>query len=473
MMKPKQEMKIRRVACYIRVSSLEQANFGHSLQMQQDELAKWAKANNCIIHDYYIDDGFSATSLKRPALQRMIAESKDFDMIIFVKLDRFSRGVGNYYKIMERLEKTNTHWKAIFEEFDTTTTQGRTVINLYLTIAQQEAEIASERTKAVFKNRLERGECILSKPPRGYKRVVIDGIGKMVIDEEKAPFIKAAFEHYIKYGSQRGTLVYLNEELGDSLTKETLKSILKNKVYTGTYVHKDHGEYPNFCEPIITEEQYYKAQEIRAVNQKKYTHARTNNKYIFSGMLFCEECGHRLGGCNVRDSRRPHLPQRLVYRCGNYVNNNACVNKYPLTEKKIEQYLVDNVRTLLEDKIITYKVEKKKAAESPTAKKKQQIQNIRNKMTRLKELYMKELIQLEEYEIDYNTFKDQLNKLQEEISHDEHTERLFDISTYEKFLEQDFETIYLTLEPEEKRRLWLSVISNITAGRKAIVPNFF
>ena len=465
------EMKIRKVACYIRVSTLEQANNGHSLQMQYDELTSWAKANNCVIHDYYIDDGYTATNLKRPALQKMLADSDLFDMIIFVKLDRFSRGVANYYKIMERLEQTHTHWKAIFEEFDTTTTQGRTVINLYLTIAQQEAEMASERTKAVFKNRLERGECIMSNPPRGYKRVVIDGVGKMVLDEEKAPFIRAAFEHYITYGSQRGTLAYMHE-LGDMISKETLKHILKNKVYIGTYTHKDYGEFPNFCEPIITEEMYYKAQEVREKNQKLYPQSKNKNTYIFSGMLLCPTCGFRLAGTNQTSGRR-NITQRLVYRCQKHSNEKTCTNSYPTTEKKIEQFLIENVRTMLQDKIITFKIDKKKAVESPTALKEKQMIKIRAKMTKLKELYIKELIQLDEYEVDYNALKDQLTKLQEELTTDKREERLFDISVYEQFLKQDFETIYHTLTPKEKRRLWLSVIESINVGKHAIVPKFF
>lgn len=469
----KKEMKIRKVACYIRVSTLEQANNGHSLQMQYDELTAWAKKNNCVIHDYYIDDGFTATNLKRPALQRMLADADKFDMIIFVKLDRFSRGVGNYYKIMERLEKTNTHWKAIFEEFDTTTTQGRTVINLYLTIAQQEAEMASERTKAVFKNRLERGECTMSNPPRGYKRVVIDGVGKMVLDEKKAPFIRAAFDHYLKYGSIRATTVYLNDELGDQISKETLKHVLTNKVYMGTYVHEEYGEFPNFCEPIITEEEYYRAQEIRKKNQKQYMYGTHKNTYIFSGILFCPVCGFRLGGTDQTNRQQKNPSKRLSYRCQKHHGEKSCTNNYPITEKKVEEFLLDNVRKMLEDKIITYKVEKKKSAESPAEKKKKQVQTIRAKMSKLKELYMKELIQLDEYEVDYNTLKNQMTTLQEEIENDDRSERLFDISAYEQFLQQDFETIYHTFAPEDKRRLWLSVIDSIVAGKDAIIPKFF
>lgn len=467
------EIKIRKVAVYIRVSTLEQANNGHSLQMQYDELTTWAKKNDCIIHDYYIDDGFTATNLKRPALQRMLAEANDFDMIIFVKLDRFSRGVGNYYKIMDRLEKTNTHWKAIFEEFDTTTTQGRTVINLYLTIAQQEAEMASERTRAVFKNALDRGECMMANPPRGYKRVVIDGVGRMVLDEQKAPLIKAAFEHYIKYGSQRATIIYLNEELGDQISRETLKSVLKNKIYFGTYVHPEHGEFPNFCEPIITEEEYYRAQDIRKKNKKIYGKAKHKATYIFSGIMYCPTCGFRLGGSNQTNRKRENASLRLVYRCQKATNEKSCTNNYPVTEKNIEQFLLDNVRNMLEDKIITYKIEKKKAAESPTAKKKKQIQKIRKKMTRLKELYLDEEIDKDEYKQDYNEYKKQVEKLQEEISNDDRDERLFDISKYEQFLKQDFEKIYHTLSSEDKRRLWLSVIESIEAGKETIIPKFF
>ena len=198
----------KRVAIYIRVSTLEQANFGHSLQMQHDELTKWAKENNCIIYDYFIDDGYTATTLKRPALQRMIDEAGNYDMIIFVKLDRFSRGVGNYYRIMDRLKPTKNDWKAIFEEFDTTTTQGRTVINLYLTIAQQEAELASDRTKAVYHSRIRKGEFVMGNAPTGYKRVKVNDVPKLQIDPLQVEYVRDCFKHFLSFGTLKKTILY-------------------------------------------------------------------------------------------------------------------------------------------------------------------------------------------------------------------------------------------------------------------------
>lgn len=467
------KIRIKRVAAYIRVSTLEQANNGHSLQMQYDELTKWAQENDCIIHDYYIDDGYTATNLKRPALQRMLAESNDFDMIIFVKLDRFSRGVANYYKVMERLEETNTHWKAIFEQFDTTTTQGRTVINLYLTIAQQEAEIASERTKATIKSCIARGECIFSNPPRGYKREVIDGVGRMLIDEKKAAEVKAAFEHFINYGSIRGALFYVNNELGANISRRTFEHMLTNKIYFGTYEHENYGTFPNYCEPIITEQQFWKAQEIRKKNRKERPQSKRRATYIFAGMIYCPQCGFKQSGTNQTDYRKKNPKVRLLYRCTRHSVERTCTYKYPIPETRIEKFLLENVRKMLDDKIITYKIEQEKAAVSPTAEMKKRIKVIEKKMAKLKDLYLEDMIQRSEYEKDYSIYNNELTELRLKIEESERNIKHFDISIYEKFLEQDFEDIYHTLTQDDKRRLWLSVIDSMIVDGHDITVKFF
>ncbi|WP_227857811.1 MULTISPECIES: recombinase family protein [unclassified Clostridioides] len=80
---------------------------GNSIRTQTEVLEQYAKYNNFIILDKYIDEGYSATNSKRPNLQRMIEDVKNnkIDLVMITKIDRLSRGVKNYYKIMETLEK--------------------------------------------------------------------------------------------------------------------------------------------------------------------------------------------------------------------------------------------------------------------------------------------------------------------------------------------------------------------------------
>lgn len=434
--------------------------------MQKDEIDKWAKENNCIIHDYYIDDGYTATNMKRPELLRMLDEAEYFDLIVFIKLDRFVRKVPHYYKIMERLEETKTAWKTIFEEYDTTTQDGQFMINIYLSMAQKEAALASERTKAVFKNRIENGECIISNLPRGYRREKINGKGTMVIDPEKALEVREIFRHYRQFGSLRLTLKYAVNEKGIAITINALKRVLTNTAYIGVYTHKELGEFPGFCPPIISKKEFYEVQELLKRNAKHSLSCTKKYDYIFAGMLRCNVCGNRLSG------KKPGK-KRPVYLCVKATRQHLCTNRHNMSEKRIEEFLVANVRELLSNKVITYKIEKGKAAQSPVIKMKKRIKKLEDRMDELTDLKIAGTIRAAKYEKDFRTLEAELLELEAEVKKTEIKEETFDLSIYESFLEQDFESIYATLSYIEKRRLWLSIIDRIEIEKGIIIPIFF
>ncbi len=115
--------KAEEVALYIRVSTEEQALNGDSLRTQREELTKYALANGFHIYNIYEDDGFSATNLNRPALQKMLKDVRQnkINRILITKLDRLSRGVRNYYKILDTLDEHEVFWQTIFEKYDSST----------------------------------------------------------------------------------------------------------------------------------------------------------------------------------------------------------------------------------------------------------------------------------------------------------------------------------------------------------------
>ena len=460
-----------KVALYARVSSLEQVLHGGSLAMQEDALNKWAKENGCTVYDTYIDDGHSATTEKRPALQRMIADSEHFDMVIFIKLDRFSRGVRSYYNIMDKLERTKTDWKAIFEEYDTTTVEGRFAINLYLTISQREADIAGERTRAVFKHKFDRGECTFANPPRGYKFSKEDGRRVLVVDEKSSRYVVAAFRHFLQFGSVRYTQTYLIDEYNERIDYELLRKLLSNKMYIGTYVHKQHGEFRDFCPPLISEKTFFDVQDLLEKNAKVYSDKKKQkHTYIFSGLLKCEKCGRRLAGGRKSKRNGENVYYTKYYRCPSHSNKRDCTNNYPLTEQKVEKFLLENVRAMLSDRIITYTVEEKETNLKGISAK---IAAAKSKLKKVRDLFYADKISDEDYNADYDRFSAELEKLEEE--HKKEVEKMehFDIELYKAFLDQPFETIYKTFDEHDRRRLWLSVIDHIVASKAQLDPRFF
>ena len=112
-------------ALYGRVSHDEQAKFGFSIQNQIDRLKEYAEKNNLVIVDSYIDEGYSAGSKKRPELQRLLGDLHRFDLVIFTKLDRFTRNVLDANEMVKDFQKYGVAIKAIDEEdIDTSTADG-------------------------------------------------------------------------------------------------------------------------------------------------------------------------------------------------------------------------------------------------------------------------------------------------------------------------------------------------------------
>ena len=143
---------IKNVAIYCRVSHEEQKKFGISVNDQKNSLTEYCKRNNYKIYDYYIDEGISASTIsKRKEFVRLLKDLDNIDLIIFTKLDRFSRNVRDANNLLVELDKHNTSFKAIDEDdIDTSTADGTFMFNLKVSLAQREIGKTSERIKFVF-----------------------------------------------------------------------------------------------------------------------------------------------------------------------------------------------------------------------------------------------------------------------------------------------------------------------------------
>ena len=144
---------MKRAALYIRVSSDKQVKEGDSIPAQREALRKYAKEHNFLIAGEYIDDGISGTKYsQRDELQRMLSdvEARKIDIILFTKLDRYFRSVRHYTATQAILDKYGVGWTAIWEPiYDTTTPQGRLILNQMMSIAQFEAENTGQRIRQV------------------------------------------------------------------------------------------------------------------------------------------------------------------------------------------------------------------------------------------------------------------------------------------------------------------------------------
>ena len=139
-MSAKKINQITRVALYPRVSTEEQVLHGYSLDTQETELVKYANEKGYKIVGIYRDEGFSARKpvLKRKVMQELLkdVEAGKIDMIIFTKLDRWFRSVGEYHKVQAVLDKNRVVWRTILEDYQTETADGRLKVNIMLSVAE-------------------------------------------------------------------------------------------------------------------------------------------------------------------------------------------------------------------------------------------------------------------------------------------------------------------------------------------------
>jgi DNA invertase Pin-like site-specific DNA recombinase len=160
---------------YIRVSTQEQATEGLSLQNQRERIEAYAFAKGWEMIEVIEDAGVSAATLDRPGIQRAIkmAQAGAFDVLVVYKLDRLTRSIKDLgYLIQDVFEDSRVKFSSVSDNFDTTTANGKLILNILGSVAQWERDIIAERTRDVLRGKKDRGEK-LGNVPYGFR--VIQG----------------------------------------------------------------------------------------------------------------------------------------------------------------------------------------------------------------------------------------------------------------------------------------------------------
>lgn len=432
---------MKHVLGYVRVSTEEQAIHGLSIEAQTAALEEWAKANSCKLADIYTDAGISArkSAGKRPELQRLLADVRagKGDLIIFTKLDRWFRNIAEYYKVQEVLEKHHVDWKTIHEDYDTSTASGRLKINIMLSVAQDEADRTSERIKAVFNTKRVKREPLTGNCPTGYR---IEG-KKIVKDPEKEAAVTAFFQKFLACGSVSAAQKHVVDNYGLRIEYQLASKMLDSPAYYGHYYDTD-GMTP----PYITKEEFARIQELRVRTVRKTKYNRT---YLFSGIAVCGECGYHLG---PRTNVRNKVP---TYNCpAHYIKRSGCENKTNISERKIEAYVLD----MLDEKVRDYRLGYQRIMESKRdVDYKSEISAVRGKLGKLKELYLNDLITLEEYRADHA----QLSARLEELLELDRPKKKSNLERINRLVCSGWRPAYDDLSPADRREFWQALLKEI------------
>lgn len=431
-------------ALYGRVSHDEQSKYGFSIENQIERLKEYAEKNNLVIVDSYIDEGYSAGTKKRPELQRMLGDLHRFELIIFTKLDRFTRNVLDANQMVNEFNRLGISIKAVDEDIDTSTADGMFDFNLKVSLAQRELAKGSERIKTVFEYKVKHGQPISGNVPVGFKIETNEqGMKKIVIDKEQEPFIRDFYKHFKRYHSIRAAGRFCNEKYNTDRTYSFYCRLLKKELYCGTY----RGN-TNFCEGYMTREEWEYLQELKQQNIRT---TRTKNVYLFSALVECPICQRRLTVNSCDKYGREGFKRRYVYyRCpSDLIEKKSHYNK--ISEEHLEELFLQNIKPLAEKYIFEAKLKPAKVE-----KKGDDVKEILEEIDRLNYSFRKKRVSVDEYDREYEELEKRLAKAQKEAPKER------DISGIQAFLNSGWEDVYKNLSREDKRALIRSVVKSMT-----------
>lgn len=275
-----------RCAIYTRKSTEEglEQEF-NSLQAQREACEAYIKSqkheNWQLLPTEYDDGGYSGGNMERPALKRLLSDIKSglVDIIVVYKIDRLTRSLMDFSKIVEILDKHKASFVSITQHFNTTTSMGRLTLNMLLSFAQFEREVTGERIRDKISASKKKGMWMGGKPPLGYYRKD----KKIYPDEDKAKLVTNIFQKYVELKSTTLLKGWL-EEQGTKLSVGNLNCILRNKAYIGLVGHKGTW-YPGEHQGIISQELFEQVQTVMADNRINRQHYAPS-KSLLSGKLY-------------------------------------------------------------------------------------------------------------------------------------------------------------------------------------------
>ena len=452
-------MTILRAGLFERVSTEEQARFGYSIKAQIEALEEHCSKNRLKIVDHYCDEGVSAGKpyRKRPEMKRLLddVQAGKIDIILFTKLDRWFRNVKEYFKVQEILDDHKVEWKAIWEDYDTTTANGRMAITIFLAIAQNEREKTSERIKAIFEAKRKNKESFFgwNSTPFGYiEQKDENGITRLVKDPEVMDAMQAFWDIAVKYDNVNKAAKTINLEYGLTRAKNKWMELVKKEIYTGTYKSID-----NYCPAYVSKEDWFKLQDRGVIKQSK-----NDRVYLFTGLIRCPECKKKMSSKYCKQTRADGtVKEYYSYRCPDK-DVGLCKNTHSLSQLKMEKWLLDHLEGLLKKEIAEVEIAKAK----PKAKPKSAIPALKEKLRRLEIVYMAGNKSDADYISEQNELKAAIKKAEEEAPIDPANK---DVSHLKSVLETDFVSIYKTFDVEDKRRFWRSLVKEIHVKGNDIV----
>ena len=378
------EKKEKITALYCRLSQDDgREGESNSISNQKEILMQYAKQHGFLHPEFFIDDGVSGTTFARPDFQRMqrMAENGEIATIIVKDLSRFGR---NYLEVGKYLEITyptlGIRFIAIQENVDTMNNTGTEMMPFNNIFNEWYAAQTSKKIRAVQKAKADNGERVSASIPYGYKKSP-DNPKQWIIDEPAAEVVRYIYKLCLEGLGPTQIAKRLRaekilcptayfESVGKATANktpsdpyrwcgDTTKRIIDNRQYTGctinfkssmiSYkVHKrlpnDESEWqiiPNTQEAIIDETTWERVQELRK-NRRRNT--ATGRESIFSGLVYCADCGSKLYFC----ASKSITEKQEFYRCAAYKENTGTCSIHYIRDIVLRQLVLETIQKVAE-----------------------------------------------------------------------------------------------------------------------------
>ena len=412
----KEEKKV--AGLYIRVSTEDQAREGFSLPEQEKRLRAMCEYKNYEVYDVYEERGISAkTGNYRPEFERLLQDVRDkkVNTIVVLKLDRLTRSVSDWEKILIFLEENDAYLDCANDEINTTNANGKMISRILTSVSQQEIERTSERTKIGLAGAIKVGH-IPHQAPLGYKHED----KKLVIDYATKDVAIRIFNMYHDGLSYKKISNILNEEkvLGKTNWRDsTILNILENPIYKGDFIHGRRTKHPTYyfdvVEPLVSKEYWEECQVQQKKNSRNFQRTLT---YLFMQKLKCPKCKRILGG---KATTKKNGNSYYYYYC------HDC--KISFKESEIEKTIDEYMDSIVEyDSIVNqyFLPMIKQKIENPKEELEKELKSQKSKFDRIREAYINEVFTLKEYNEQRKKVEKTINDLETKLNETEVCEKL-------------------------------------------------
>ena len=341
-----------RCAVYTRKSSEEGLDMEfNSLDAQREAgeafIASQKAEGWILVPDRYDDGGISGATLERPALRRLLkdVEAGKINIVVVYKIDRLSRSLGDFTRLVEVFERNKVTFISITQSFNTTTSMGRLTLNILLSFGQFEREVIGERIRDKFAASRKRGMWMGGYVPLGYS--VRDR--KLHINEAEAIIVRRIFDRFIEVGSTTRLATELLSSRtftrsGKPMSKQFIYKLLNNRIYLGDVVHKG-ARYDGEHRAIISSDQWQRAHTIlKESPRSRAAKNRNQTPALLKGLIF----GPSGLAMTPTHTRRKGKLYRY-YVCINTIKFSASEAASPrLPAAEAEQAVINEVRKMLQ-----------------------------------------------------------------------------------------------------------------------------